>query len=385
MTVNHPRRLSWRIATRVRKGLSTGMATCTGVFGAVAGSGATSSLDLYGSLSQGASYISDIAGGSSMRTDVGTMQPDRFGLRGSEDVGGGLRANFLLEGGFATRTGASIVPGVLFNRNAWVGMSNGWGSVQLGHQPDFMFDVIGKYSSGFQLTNFFLFHPGNLDNLANTFQANNSIKLQTPASQRWQVGAQYGFASMPARDGPRSTTTLSTYARYQQHGFSGALAFTLIKDRARMDLARSTGVTRLFGQALVSGVPITLPRQRIWGAGGAYRLDGLPLRLNATLTGVQLKYRGRDESMRNADLGAAWTYRPRNVLNLGYSRSAFAGGQWDLFSASHVHQFSKRTEWFALVVYQRAGNGLAHAAINGVGVSSTRNQTVLTSGIHHSF
>jgi hypothetical protein len=36
-------------------------------------------------------------------------------------------------------------------------------------------------------------------------------------------------------------------------------------------------------------------------------------------------------------------------------------------------------------VYQRAGGGLAHAAINGVGVSSTRNQTVLTSGVHHSF
>lgn len=379
MTRIHSRRPSWRMAA----GISANVVACLGV--TASAPAAASNLQLYGSLTQGVSYVSNIAGGSSARIDPGTMQPDRFGLRGSEDLGDGLRANFLLESGFITQTGSSVVPGVLFNRNAWVGMSHGRGSVQLGHQPDFMFDTIGRYSNGFQLSNFFLFHPGNLDNLANMFQANNSIKLMTPASRPWQVGAQYGFASMAPKDAPRGTTTLSAFTRYQQDGFSGALAFTLIKDRARVDLPSRTGVARLFGQTLTSGLPIVLDRQRIWGAGASYRFDGLPLRVNATYTGVQLKYQGRDEAMRNADLGAAWTYQPRKVLNLGYSRSALAGGRWDLFSLSHVHQFSKRTEWFALAVFQRAGSGLAHAAINGVGVSSTRNQTVLTSGIHHSF
>jgi len=369
--------------------IKAGLAACVGIGAASPLPAAASSLQGYGSLSQGVSYVSNIAGGSSTRIDPGTMQPDRFGLRGSEDMGDGLRANFLLESGFATQTGSSIVPGVLFNRNAWVGLSNRWGSFQLGRQPDYLFDVIGKYSNGFQLTNFFLFHPGNLDNLANTFQANNSIKLISPATQDWQVGGQYGFSSITpsngSRKGPRSATTTSAFTRYQHQGFSGAVAFTLIKDRANVDIARRTGVDQLFGQTLTSGLPIVLDRQRIWGAGAGYRFDDLPLRVNATYTGVKLQYRGRDETMRNADVGAAWTYRPARVLNLGYSRSAFAGGNWDLFSLSHVLQFSKRTEWFALAVYQRAGNGLAHAAINGVGVSSTRNQTVLTSGIHHSF
>lgn len=387
-TINR-RQPSWRIAAVRKAKVSARGAACLGLglsLGATASApAAASNLHLYGSLTQGVSYVSNIAGGSSARIDPGTMQPDRFGLRGSENLGDGLRANFLLESGFSTQTGSSIVPGVLFNRNAWVGLSDGWGSVQLGHQPGFMFDVIGKYSNGFQLTNFFLFHPGNLDNLANTFQADNAIKLMSPAARPWQVGALYGFASMAPKEGSRSTTTLSAFTRYQEEGFSGALAFTLVKDRAHVDLPRRTGVARLFGQTLTSGLPIVLDRQRIWGAGAGYRFDSLPLRVNATYTGVQLEYRGRDEAMRSADLGAAWTYRPSKVLNLGYSRSAFAGGHWDLFSLSHVHQFSKRTEWFALAVYQRAGSGLAHAAINGVGVSSTRNQTVLTSGIHHSF
>jgi predicted porin len=56
----------------------------------------------------------------------------RWGLKGSEDLGGGLKANFLLESGFASDTGAGTGGG-LFARESWVGLSGGFGAFKLGN------------------------------------------------------------------------------------------------------------------------------------------------------------------------------------------------------------------------------------------------------------
>ncbi|MGG2041235.1 porin [Burkholderia gladioli] len=51
--------------------------------------------------------------------DSGVLVPNLFGLKGSEDLGGGTRAVFQLEGQFEVGTGA--LDGDLFGRQAWVG------------------------------------------------------------------------------------------------------------------------------------------------------------------------------------------------------------------------------------------------------------------------
>lgn len=73
----------------------------------------------------------------------------RIGFRGTEDLGGGLKANFLLEMGLRVDDGAA--PGVtgvnsgasggnLFGRNAWGGLSGSFGEVRVGRQ------VLGSFS-----------------------------------------------------------------------------------------------------------------------------------------------------------------------------------------------------------------------------------------------
>jgi len=61
---------------------------------------AQSNVTLYGSIDEGVAYINSLkssaSSGSALRMDPGTMQPDRFGLRGSEDLGGGTQAIFQL-------------------------------------------------------------------------------------------------------------------------------------------------------------------------------------------------------------------------------------------------------------------------------------------------
>lgn len=78
---------------------------------------------------------------SQTKVDSGGLKTNRWGLMGSEDLGNGLKANFQLEQGFNSDTGAagtstnaptdaSTITG--FNRHAWVGLSGGFGSVKLG-------------------------------------------------------------------------------------------------------------------------------------------------------------------------------------------------------------------------------------------------------------
>lgn len=115
---------------------------------AVAVSGAAmaqSSVTLYGVANVGFQKAS----GSSAKLVGGADGSDsRFGLRGSEDLGGGLKANFTFESGFDPATGvadgqvtAVSDEGVvtrrnqgLFQRQAWVGLSGGFGEVRLGRQ-----------------------------------------------------------------------------------------------------------------------------------------------------------------------------------------------------------------------------------------------------------
>lgn len=80
---------------------------------------------------------------------------NRFGIKGSEDLGDGLKANFTLESNFSVRDGAagkdSAGTGtngtVLFDREANVGLSGGFGAVQLGRGKNFLYNVLDEFDS----------------------------------------------------------------------------------------------------------------------------------------------------------------------------------------------------------------------------------------------
>jgi predicted porin len=64
----------------------------------------------------------------------GGINGSRFGLRGSEDLGGGLKANFLFENGFNLDNGSAAQGGLLFGRQAFAGLSGNFGEVRFGRQ-----------------------------------------------------------------------------------------------------------------------------------------------------------------------------------------------------------------------------------------------------------
>src|SRR5450830_1218998 len=107
------------------------------------GAQAQTNVTVYGLLDSGVTYVNNIATpsasnprgtGSRMSVDSGDLQQSRFGFKGVEDLGGGMKAMFNLEGGFAVDTGASGQGGLTFGRTSIVGLSGNYGSVQLGRR-----------------------------------------------------------------------------------------------------------------------------------------------------------------------------------------------------------------------------------------------------------
>ncbi|MDO9134816.1 porin [Hydrogenophaga sp.] len=154
------------------------------VLAAAGAAQAQSTVTLYGlaDIWVGSSKATATVGGvsASARTtlvDSNGFSTSKFGFKGSEDLGGGLKANFQLEQGFNVDTGTAQVAGSAFNRQAWVGLSGGFGEVQLGRVWTSYDDVRATINDTFNA------------NVASSFstwvgyndRTNNGIKYLTPS------------------------------------------------------------------------------------------------------------------------------------------------------------------------------------------------------------
>lgn len=155
------------------------------VLGSVAGvAQAQSTVTLYGlaDVWVGSTKATVTSGGVSTsarttRVDGAGFNTSRFGLKGSEDLGGGLKANFQLEQGYNSDTGTVGATGFAFNRQAWVGLSGGFGEVQVGRVWTSYDDIRSSANDTFNA------------NIASSFstwigyndRTNNGIKYLTPS------------------------------------------------------------------------------------------------------------------------------------------------------------------------------------------------------------
>lgn len=105
---------------------------------------AQSSVTLYGRIDTSAGF-EKIDGAKTTRLSSGQLSTSRLGLRGAEDLGGGLAANFNLEGTLGSDTGAVGSASGFFDRQSWVGLSGGFGSFKAG-RTDTAFDDIRDLS-----------------------------------------------------------------------------------------------------------------------------------------------------------------------------------------------------------------------------------------------
>lgn len=102
----------------------------------VAGSAFAANVDVYGRIDTGLSYVHYDETGLSdakdtLSLDSGNSSGNRWGLKGSEDLGNGYQVGFVLESGFDSDTGKMSKDG-LFNREATLRVSGPFGSIYAG-------------------------------------------------------------------------------------------------------------------------------------------------------------------------------------------------------------------------------------------------------------
>lgn len=94
---------------------------------------AQSSVTLYGALDTSIE-ITNPGAGYVARMDSGAYRGSRFGVRGAQDIGNGVKILFDLENGFSSADGSFAVANTIFNRQAWIGASTPYGTLRMGRQ-----------------------------------------------------------------------------------------------------------------------------------------------------------------------------------------------------------------------------------------------------------
>ena len=166
------------------------------------------------------------------RMQSGLQNGSRWGVKGSEDLGGGLNAVFDLQSGFNVDTGVSGQQGQLFGRHAFVGFSGGFGTLTFGRHDTSMDDAIGDFLPSAHNSADVTAGPGiavtstsTVAGILNTALASqsawigynsrvdNSIKFQSNNYSGFRVSAVYGLGeNKTATVG--ATSTFSIAARY---------------------------------------------------------------------------------------------------------------------------------------------------------------------------
>ncbi|AQH04619.1 porin (plasmid) [Burkholderia sp. KK1] len=118
---------------------------------------AQSSVTLYGVADVSVRYLTNANANNDGKLFMtnGAITNSRFGLKGAEDLGGGLQAIFRLESGVELENGQFADPSRAFNRAAYVGLASQYGTLTLGRQKTPLFDMLGDTYDPLTVGNYF--------------------------------------------------------------------------------------------------------------------------------------------------------------------------------------------------------------------------------------
>ncbi|WP_186266698.1 porin [Burkholderia gladioli] len=344
---------------------------------------AQSSVTLYGTIDEGFDYISNEAGHSNYTLSSNIRQlGNRWGLKGSEDLGGGLHAVFRLENDFGLSNGALVQSGVIFGRQAYVGLSSDrLGTMTLGRQYDSVVDYVAPLSAAGSWGGGLFGHPFDADNLDQSFSINNAVKYTSAEYSGVQFGGLYGFSNQAGQFA--GNRAWSVGARYRGGPLTAAAAYMNVDGE---DLNASGAVV---GSIYHAGT------QRVAAAGASYVFGAATLGLVYTHTNLYAAPRDgvlRDIRFDNVEFNAKYDFSSAWYVAMMYLytnasvqvRNVDNDPHHNEIGATAGYHFSPRTEVYVQALYQHA-SGNQTASIAGLTASSSRNQTVARVGIRTAF
>ena len=167
--------------------------------GAFASAAQAQSIEMYGIVDMG--FVQE-SGGPTGPTSAGTAKGainkltsgaqsgTRLGFKGTEDLGGGMKALFVLETGIAADKGGFNQANSAFARQSFVGLQSDMGTVTMGRQytPYFLTMLVGDpFAAGMAGAAQNMLMPGS------NIRMDNAVKYTSPVFSGFSAEAAYGF------------------------------------------------------------------------------------------------------------------------------------------------------------------------------------------------
>lgn len=331
---------------------------------------AQSNVTVYGSIDAGLRNVTNVNAAGDDRLTMGsngTFRSNRLGFRGSEDLGGNLKAVFQLEAGFNTATGAlNNTNGQLFQREARVGLAGNWGQLDLGRQYTVAFKTIVAFDP------FVFRYPSITYALSSTAGTRNSNDIQYTGS----------FGDVTLRAG----YALGEVAGSNSQGATQAIGAAYARGPVKLG-ASYTRAERNIG---TSSAPAYRDYDHI-AIGGAYTFG----KARASLGYVDETQKGaaRDSTAKWVWAGLAYKLTPQLGLtgawyrnkefNTATSASVAAGdARRDLYMVGLTYALSRRTTLYSEVDIHKLDGGFATGGTTRLNQSR---RTGISAGIMHTF
>ena len=347
---------------------------------------ADGSVMLYGLIDSGLTYVSNQAGHSTWLMQSGVNQNNRWGLRGQEDIGGGMKTIFVLENGFDSMTGNLGQAGREFGRQAWVGLSTRYGSLTMGRQYDPVVDFVTPLS-GVASFGSYGAHFGDLDNLLDTFRVDRSIKYRSATVAGFSFEGLYSLGGT-AGDFAQNRVW-SVGAGYTYGGLTLGAGYIRIDD----PLTAVYDGRGTLDSAIIGKVPLQSAQRLDTAAAGASYSAGAA---TVGLVYTRVKFRqsdavAGDATWQNVEVNGRYQLAPTLQLAAMYT---YTRGKIDSTgSTPKYHQadigidyfLSKRTDLYLFGVYQKAAGDAEHAQIVSLAAAGGATQVAVHAGIRHRF
>lgn len=355
------------------------------VLGAAAGAAQAQGVTIYGLIDASVEHLTHVgAAGSSVTRMPGLTGslPSRLGFRGSEDLGGGLKAVFTLEQGIGVDSGTLNQGGRSFGRQAFVGLQGPWGSVTLGRQYSMLYwsqldaDILGPGAYG----------SGSLDSYLPNARVDNAIAYRGSFSG-FTVGATFSPGRDAVNAGPSPSGTNCAGENADDRQACRQWSALAKYDAATWGVALAVDEIRGGTGAFAGLVRSDLKDRRATVAGWA-RFDALKL-------GAGLIDRRNDASTTTPRsrlwyVGASYAVTPAIALDaeafkLDYQHSA---NQATLLALRATYSLSKRTALYATAGHIANDGTLALGVSNaaaGNGPAAGESQTGVSLGMRHAF
>ncbi len=329
----------------------------------------------------------------------GNLASSRIGFRGTEDLGGGLSANFTIETGL-TADDPTATNTQLGNRVSTVGLSGkSWGTISMGRMAHLTHLHDSRYTVLFGTA---------VDPAGQTSRAAARYGNATPLTETTQNNhaGRYISASQEMHHADRLSNTVA-YVSPDMGGFTGAIAYVFIGEDKRVNGAGQRRAWNLSGHYTAGPLSVGAAYMHVgnttsstnsndngskqWNLGGSYNFGVAQLRLNYANQKSNLRDSGKATRW---DIGTVIPVSSTGNLHIAHSTSkrntgtGFIGGELKLggraWALAYTHSLSKRTTAYA--AWGNADNR-EHAAGGLYGLTLERDKAAraLAVGLSHSF